>query len=211
MDKMSRYLENEVAAYSSVNRTRCFNHILNLTGKALLRQFDVKKTGDGDDSGDSDQVLSAEEKELLNLAEGIEDEELAMAQEHETGGQEDGAGNEELDELDKWVDEVSNEMTEEEQVVLAVNIRPVSRVLVKVRHNQTITYLTYKVSSCANLPLPWSILQHSSCLRGSCVLRSWSWQFGLCLGTSQHVGTPPMTCSALPLHIEKQSNMLPQT
>jgi hypothetical protein len=46
MDKMSEYLEREVAAYLTVNRTRCFNHILSLTGKALLKQFDVKKQGD---------------------------------------------------------------------------------------------------------------------------------------------------------------------
>ena len=37
-----------------------------------------------------------------------------------------------LEELDKWLDEVSNEMTEEEHLELAENIWPVSQVLVKV-------------------------------------------------------------------------------
>lgn len=139
MDKMSEYLDEEVAAYTTVNRTRCFNHILSLTGKALLRQFDVKtKTADDDDDSDRNpnQALSAEERELLDMAEGIDDEELTMAQETGAGSDEDDAGrDEDQEELDEWVDEVSNEMTEEERLVLAENIRPVSRVLVKVRHN----------------------------------------------------------------------------
>ena len=77
MDKMSKYIGKRVAAYSHVNHTWCFNHVLSLTGKALLRQFDVKnKASDGD--GNSDQALSTEEQELLDLAEGINDEELTM-------------------------------------------------------------------------------------------------------------------------------------
>ena len=41
-------------------------------------------------------------------------------------------GVEDLEELDEWLDEVSNEMTEEERLVLAANIWPLSQVLVKV-------------------------------------------------------------------------------
>ena len=133
MDKMSKYISKKVAAYSHVNRTRCFNHVLNLTGKALLRQFDVKnKASDGD--GNSDQALSTEEQELLDLAEGIDDEELTMEDERgtENDDEDETTAIEDLEELDKWLDEVSNEMTEEEHLELAENIRPVSRVLVKV-------------------------------------------------------------------------------
>jgi cob(I)alamin adenosyltransferase len=131
MDKMSEYLEREVAAYSTVNRTRCFNHILSLTGKALLKQFDVKKQGD--EGNDSNKELSAEEKELLALSAGIDDEELAMADEMMAETEEDDRLiDEDLNELDEWIDEVSNEMTDEERLVLAANIRPVSCVLVKV-------------------------------------------------------------------------------
>jgi hypothetical protein len=150
MDKMSEYLEKEVVAYTTVNRTRCFNHILNLTGKALLRQFDVKKkTADDDDDNDSNQMLSAEERELLDLAEGIDDEELTLAQEMGAGSEEDDAGgDEDQEELDEWIDEVSNEMTEEERLELAENIQPVSHVLVKVRHNyQSLTLLTKSPAS----------------------------------------------------------------
>ena len=72
MDKMSKYIGKRVAAYSHVNRTWCFNHVLSLTGKALLKQFDIKnKASDGDSK--SDQALSTEEQELLDLAEGIND------------------------------------------------------------------------------------------------------------------------------------------
>jgi hypothetical protein len=83
MDKMSESLEMDLLAYSSVNRTRCFNHILNLVGKALLKQFDVKKKGD-------DINLSNEEKALLELAEGLDQEELTMALDTEIDSDEGG-------------------------------------------------------------------------------------------------------------------------
>ncbi|KAF8873647.1 hypothetical protein CPB84DRAFT_1657788, partial [Gymnopilus junonius] len=40
MDTLSEHLAQQVPAYSAVNRTRCFLHILNLVAKSLLRQFD---------------------------------------------------------------------------------------------------------------------------------------------------------------------------
>jgi len=144
MDKMSKYLEKKVVAYSSVNHTCCFNHVLSLTGKALLRQFDVKnKVGNG--NGNSEQVLSAEGQELLDLAEGIDDKELTMTQEMGTENEDkDTAAVEDLEELDEWLDEVSNKMTEEEHVVLAANIQPVSQVLIKVRCKKRIPTLLMK-------------------------------------------------------------------
>jgi hypothetical protein len=130
MDKMSEYLETEILTYSSVNRTRCFNHILNLVGKALLKQFDVKKTCNTDDNN-----RSAEEQALLDLAEGIEDEELTMALETEMDGEDEDGLDDDLEELEEWVDEVSNGLSAEERAELAENIRPVSCVLVKVCQN----------------------------------------------------------------------------
>ena len=132
MDKMSKYLDKKMVAYSMVNHTHCFNHILSLTGKALLKQFNVKKQ-QGDEGNNLDEILSAEENELLVLAAGIDDEELAMAQEMTAKIKDnDELIDEDLNELEEWIDEVSNEMTNEEWLVLASNICPVSHVLVKV-------------------------------------------------------------------------------
>jgi len=75
MDTLSKHLAEQVPGYSTVNRTRCFTHILNLVAKSLLRQFDVTKSKDS-----SNKDLSPEEEHLLALAEGIDDEELIMAQ-----------------------------------------------------------------------------------------------------------------------------------
>jgi cob(I)alamin adenosyltransferase len=80
-----------------------------------------KKKGENGD--DWDDILTAEEQELSDLAEGIEDEERTMAQEMGAENEDgDMVMNEDLDELDEWIDEVSNEMSREEQLVLAANI-----------------------------------------------------------------------------------------
>ena len=145
MDKMSEHLERKVPSYSSVNRTWCFNHILNLTGKALLKQFDIKKKGDNDNNDDANQVLSVEEEKLLDLAEGIEMEELAMAQQMDIENEDDDAlVDNDVDELEEWIDEVSNEMSEEEQQILTANILSVSCVLVKVFYHTHLCTLLKK-------------------------------------------------------------------
>lgn len=84
---------------------------------------------DVDESNDDepDPELSAEEQELLDLAGDIEEEELTTRYTNQ------------VDDMDGWVDEVA-EMTAEEQAALKESIRPVSRVLVKVRQQ---TYLEY--------------------------------------------------------------------
>ena len=69
-------------------------------------------------------MLSPEEEESIGLAEGIEDKELTMAQ--ETGARDDEDDALVDKDLKEWLDEVSNKMSEEEQLVLAENIRPVS-------------------------------------------------------------------------------------
>ena len=130
MDTLSDNLKEQVPSYSRVNRTRCFTHILNLVAKSLLRQFDVTPNSKGlnDDDGDARNELSAAEKELLDLANDINQEELTMAQQDNANDNEDGAEDDEDD--DGWVDEVE-ELSEEEREELKAHIRPVSRVLVK--------------------------------------------------------------------------------
>lgn len=147
-DTMVDELERCLPAFSSVNRTRCFTHILNLIAKSILKLFDVKKKkgkeknsdkgGDGDDSGDNDDEqdeeqeqddeLSDEERELLELAGDIEEEELTIIRENHVDDDEV----DDDDDEDGWVDEVA-ELSAEEQAALGESIRPVSRVLVKVK------------------------------------------------------------------------------
>ena len=87
----------------------------------MLKQFDVaKKTATDDD-------LSDEEREILNLATGIDDEERVTMEETDPDDDDIVAD----DDLEGWVDEVEA-LTEEERVALQEEIRPVSRVLVKV-------------------------------------------------------------------------------
>jgi hypothetical protein len=131
MDTLSEHLEEQVPSYSTVNRTRCFTHILNLVAKSLLRQFYVtlKKLSGYDSDEDNPEIkLTAEEEELLELAEGLDQEELTMAQQDEGNNDEDGADE---DDEEGWVDEL-DELSVEERDELKLHIRPVSRVLVKV-------------------------------------------------------------------------------
>ena len=123
MDTLSKYLSQKVLSYLTVNQTRCFLHILNLVAKSLLHQFDMtpQKETDG-----VDDDLSPEEEELLDLAEGLDKEELTMELQDDANEDEEAP---EDDDDDGWVDELS----EEERDALKVHIRPVSRVLVKVR------------------------------------------------------------------------------
>ena len=78
------------------------------------------------------------------MAEGIDDKELAMADEMMAEIEDNnGLIDEDLNELEEWIDKVSNEMTNKERLVLAANIHPVSCVLVKVGYyNYLHTLLT---------------------------------------------------------------------
>jgi hypothetical protein len=102
------------------NCTRCFLHIVNLVAKQLLKQFDVPRK-------DADSVLNEAEKELFNLAAGIDIEELVTAAER--GAR---AGSEDNDDTDGWVDEME-ELNAEERAALEESVLPVQLVLVKVR------------------------------------------------------------------------------
>jgi hypothetical protein len=119
---MVEELDNILTSFSPVNRTRCFTHILNLVSKSLLRQFDVKK----DDKSGRD--IDDNERVLLDLAGDIEHEESDMAKANDTV---DGEMDDD-DNLEGWVDEVAA-FTPEERQVLEESVRPVKRMLVKVR------------------------------------------------------------------------------
>lgn len=95
----------------SANRTRCFTHILNLVAKCIMRQFDAPKkkrneAGDDTDNDLADDLAAA----LDDLEEELEDE--------------DGRD---------WEYDMRADMTNEDVEELEENVRPVRRVLSKVR------------------------------------------------------------------------------
>ena len=119
-DTMIHELDDSLTEYSSLNRTRCFAHILNLVAKALLKQFDVKR--------EDNNSLNDDERSLLEMAADIETEELTTEQEQD--GDDGEVGDDDND--DGWVDEVAA-LTPDERVDLEESIRPVKKTLVKVR------------------------------------------------------------------------------
>ena len=134
-DTMVEKMDGLLTTFLAVNRTRCFNHILNLVAKSLLKQFDVHRT----DKEASD--LDDDERSLLGLAGDI-DEELTMEQEDDS---EDGGIEE--DDLEDWVDEIAA-LTPEERKDLEALIHPVKCTLVKLRK------LAFKIIHSTTLLLP---------------------------------------------------------
>jgi hypothetical protein len=65
------------------NHTRCFNHVVALVAKRVVRQFDVVSHGDSD-------TLDEAEKELQELANGLDIEEAMAQSEWEAEEGEDG-------------------------------------------------------------------------------------------------------------------------
>ncbi|KIL54601.1 hypothetical protein M378DRAFT_51686, partial [Amanita muscaria Koide BX008] len=97
--------------------------------------FDVKKRGDeGGDGG---------EHELMELADGLDEEEQLMVEENDI----DDDDIEDSDNEEGWVDELT-EMDAEERQELQKNIRPVSRVLIKLRK------LAFKIVHSSTILLP---------------------------------------------------------
>src|ERR1700683_1787135 len=84
------------------NHTCCFAHIVNLIAKSLIRQFDVPKK-------QADKELSTGEKELQELAQDLELDEVQTRLEETEQANDDKA-----DDLEGWVDEV-DQLSEEEQ------------------------------------------------------------------------------------------------
>ena len=114
IDKLADLLENFPG---DPNRTRCFNHVIALVAQKMTRQFDVPKGG-------VDAALDEAEKELRNLAEGIDIEEmLTKSMQDADKEDEDNEENE---------DGTEDEMSAEDRTVLDASMWPLRLVLVKV-------------------------------------------------------------------------------
>jgi len=127
-DKLVDMLPNFLG---QANHCHCFLHIVNLIVKTLLKQFDVPKKN-------VDAALNAAERELLELAAGINMEEMVTIAEIGAGDKDD----DETDNVEGWVDEMAL-LSDEERAELNKNIGPVRLVLVKVSESEhCLTLLT---------------------------------------------------------------------
>ena len=112
-------LPNLIVSFpGNANRTCCFNHVLSLVARSIIRQFDVPKA-------QADEALSEAEKELAELADGLDLEEELM------GVDEDVEDEEDDNDLDAWVDE-QTEMSKADRKTLDASVQPVRLVLVEV-------------------------------------------------------------------------------
>jgi len=99
----------------SANRTRCFTHILNLVAKCIMRQFDTpKKKKNGEADGDGDEIEDEDADDLAAALDELEEE------------LEDEDGRD-------WEYDMCADMMNEDVEKLEENVRPVRRVLSKVR------------------------------------------------------------------------------
>ena len=114
IDKLADLLENFPG---DPNRAHCFNHVIALVAQKMTCQFDVPKGG-------VDAALDEVEKELRNLAEGIDIEEML------TKSMQDADEEDEDDEENE--DGTEDEMSAEDRTVLDASMRPLQLVLVKV-------------------------------------------------------------------------------
>lgn len=123
----------------SANRCCCFLHIVNLITKSLLKQFDVPKKS-------ADAALNDAERELINLAVGIDVEEMVTIAEQGAGGDSEDNNN-----VEGWVDETAS-MSAEEREELREKVQPVRLILVKVSLRIWISQCQYSlVVSSTNL------------------------------------------------------------
>ena len=120
-DSMIRYLRDLVDDFPGPsNQTRCFLHILNITAKAIIKQFDVPKEKD-------DTAMDQAALALASLEEGLDKEELEAWEDQDC---EDDEVDDPL--LERWVD-LHDGLSEEELDEIRVSIRPVRSMLTKVR------------------------------------------------------------------------------
>lgn len=93
-DTMVEEMAKMLTAFSEVNHTHYFTHIINLIAKSLLKQFDLKEKDEKD--------LTDDECKLVKLAGNIKEEEQIFIMESDTG---DGDTADD-DDIDGWVDEI---------------------------------------------------------------------------------------------------------
>ena len=118
-------LTPEFAGFAS--HTRCFLHIVNLVAKALLRQFDAKKT------------TVKRDNELAALADELAKEE-AMVDEIDDDDDDDD-DNKKVDNEDGWINEMGDK-TDNKRIKLEDSIQPVKLALAKVSRTFTDIPLT---------------------------------------------------------------------
>jgi hypothetical protein len=114
-----------------------------LVAKSAVHQFDVLK-------GNADSALDEAERELRELAEGLDIEESITEDEWEEADEENK--NEDLpggEDDDSWVDEVAALLPQDREE-LEAKIQPVKLVLVKVSHQCT---FGIAVSELTKIPL----------------------------------------------------------
>jgi len=104
----------------SANQTHCFSHTLNLSAKAILKQFDVPKAK-------SDRVLDEATQALAELAEDLDLEERVEQEMREI--EEDGGEDEPLHTRDNFREGLADDKIRE----LEESVQPVRLMLVKVR------------------------------------------------------------------------------
>ncbi len=118
-DTMAETLGKSLPSFDGMNaRGRCFDHIVNLCAKSVLRPFDVEKKKAG-------EALSAAEEAVQALLEDVDlySAGLDLPAGEDAGEDDDGEG---------FVDE-REEMDEEERESLEESIAPVKLVLTKAR------------------------------------------------------------------------------
>ncbi|KAL1937246.1 hypothetical protein VTO73DRAFT_13915 [Trametes versicolor] len=117
------------------NRGRCFDHVVNLCAKSVLRPFDVtpKKV---------EETMAEAERALQELAEGLELDNVVPAEvnEEDEGGSLD-------DDMDGYVDEYVA-LSAVERVELDRNVYPVKKVLLKLRK------LAHSIMTSSTILLP---------------------------------------------------------
>ena len=149
-DTMVEELEDLLDGFGGkTNRTRCFEHVVNLVARTVTRQFDTPKAG-------NDATANVAKAELAELAKGIKLEDLVAIAEDESEKDEN---------CEDWIDE-RDDMTSEELDELEESVRPVTHVLVKVssaviRVSQSLTIthaqlrkLAFAVANSTTILLP---------------------------------------------------------
>ena len=92
----------------ATNQTRCFSHILNISAKSILRQFNAPKKANPDnldDVGDAKKALTDLAQELKHEPAGLDDDksgdEIEEGSDQEMDDNGDGLSDEEVAELEE--------------------------------------------------------------------------------------------------------------
>jgi hypothetical protein len=119
VEELASLLENFPGA---ANQTRCFLHILNLTAKSILQQFEIPKKKRADDGNGP---ISNATRELLALSAEIENE-PGIGDLDDGVDEDDSLGNEE------GLEDEREELSAEEIAELEADLIPVRLMLTKV-------------------------------------------------------------------------------